>query len=1247
MPPKVVVLMCDIFVFFRNTDSSTRQLPRRPSDSTMDSYGNGSDEDSNQNLNMEHISTMTLDQFKLLLNNNLTVPNGTSDGDSPRSQESIDSLRNSYGRNGKKFNEVASRYKNWKNHGDSSKSFDSSVKEHRVTEDGYYELDRLPVNKNVPSVVGNMTRPKTPVSGVSRPKTPTSSVPRPKTPVSALSRPKTPVSSVPRPKTPSSVSRPTTPVSSTVRSKHSSVQSSGYGRQLVNSNSVDRPKTPAKLQFSRENSDSSLRQSTNSYRSASHNQSNSSLGSRENSSDSLSKTHTGSYFSYQRAAQETRGGSEPREVNKTAYKSSSDSLSSDTTHQANNQTSDPLGRERRSSAPYNTSGYNSESTESVLSKANSDFTDSLNRVYSEYSVRATLEKQKAEQTMTRSKSTNNQPFSNPPLVSKSVSSPHVTPKPRATSPSNIGYVSIVSHQEPKKETNDLFDNSHYSNSFQALQKLCSQRDSNPITGSETSLSIKSDSAKSLSSRQSSLSSIESSPNEERKTLMETLKSHKSEDDSEMCEMFMHSNNSEDNYSSRMDVQHSQDERKEEVTSARPSTPSMIPRPSTPSMIPRPGTPSRLPRPSTPLSSLRQSIDNLEQKYTAEGSIHEQQVNKPVPNNRPAAPRKTTILAKTPASTAKTPQSNGSSYTNIYLSKRSTTPGPSAAPRASVATPRRSRTPGPEGQSSLSNSISDSAITIQTREPRTPVKSKVLASSQAVQRRSRTPSADTRVKIEETVLTVDRSSGRHVITPADNKTETQKPPSPKPKILARSPAAVRAPSPSPADRGRSRTVIASANRTRPKSTNPDAINRISSGGESVLVVNRTGNGHVVNNRTEAWVEKVVKTTKVTTPVKKRLPPRRCKTPNPKDMLAYELESRPLEEIKAALTLPIDGLKELGTDTMEAPPEDPEMYAKMDELFNLMKQNELRQSVNETPGSHANHNGHMEGYTNGTDSVSLDSNDNVKKPRLTKAASLPSPAGSSRGSKPPTPTRTSSSFSPSPNRSAKPPLVRAGSVPASPSSRPPSRPSSTPPRPSTPTRSLSSSRQSSISNNSSTRESVSSENGSKRSSDHASSIVSKIKEMLKKTTPRKEKSEGPKSRIPAPKSLSSSGKSQSFTNLHFQNKLTEYKSSSSNKSSNSNLYRDYSYDDEINGELSNINSYHNDIDYSGMNGSLRSGTETPVPKLATPLTTGRSTVLSNQRELTRTPKLVRAVSVSSLSSSSNNTMSCTAGDDEEFV
>ena len=91
-----------------------------------------------------------------------------------------------------------------------------------------------------------------------------------------------------------------------------------------------------------------------------------------------------------------------------------------------------------------------------------------------------------------------------------------------------------------------------------------------------------------------------------------------------------------------------------------------------------------------------------------------------------------------------------------------------------------------------------------------------------------------------------------------------------------------------------------------------------------------------------------------------------TPNSLSVNENELLSRPLEEIQAALPSPVNGVPAPDPDVIEAPPEDPEMFRKMEQLFEKYREMELRASVCDTPGVGGNR-----GYDNSSSSVSRSS------------------------------------------------------------------------------------------------------------------------------------------------------------------------------------------------------------------------------------------------------------------------------------
>ena len=1103
-----------------------RQLPLRPSmdsegyDSigTDDTSGSGSIQPS---VDINQISTMTLDEFKNLLNSALSVPNGNaSEGslESPRSQSSTDSSRNisTFGTNRsvKKppISEKPSRYKYT---GNASRSLDTKSFKDQHASNGYFEMEKP---KRTILATSTISRPKTPVSNsVSRPKTPvSSSVPRPKTPVSSVQRPKTPVSSstIQRPKTPvSAVQRPKTPVSSVSRPK-TPVKST----QPSPVQNVSRPKTPTSAY-------SMTRPTLNTTRTM------------QNNENSNPRTHT------------------------KLHESKSDSVLNDRQKPVQNVKPNVsyVCITSEDSGPMDSSeGFKGTDTYTVSR-------DSIDSSQMSNSIPSTR--------MTRS-------ITDPGPEKETSPAPEVT----------------------KSNTNDSL-----LASFNALQKSIQE----------------------LRNRaQQACIAVENN----KKTDSNQVEANKNE------------------YTTAI-VTPTTQPTNDTATVKRPATPTG--RPSTPSLIPRPMTPVGSASKSL---SLTQTIEPVQ--------------SEPCRQERPPTPKKATILAKSPSASkisTNTPKKN-TSYTGIYVQRRSTTPGPNdfshTKKEEPVAEVSRSKTPGPGNRSINSqpksyvspmrkltqNQQQTSTFTareIPESDYTNPREKRSVSASPATPRRSsitglKPKSIVKQNSSEESIMvTVNRDSGRHKINVQDGedtKYKTSKINTGRIIARAQTPTNQRASTES-LDRSRSTKPATEARyRPRPRSVDPENWNRGSNKEEEVLQVKRKGSGsHVVLNRTEAWVESAAKTVSPgKTPSKSKIPPgilRRSKTPNPCDMEQYNRDSRPLEEIKAALTLPVNGLRDISADELEAPPEDPEMYQTMEKLFEKMRERELKASVNETPGGGFMGDidvNCMENEDNlGSDDMSLDSNENIKRRGNSlagKTSSRQSPGSSTRGSVPSTPRSKTPSFSHS-----------------SSSSQPINRPVSTPPRPSTPTRSsvTSSRRSSTKSSNGSVPESPT----STANVDHAVIIVSKIKEILK-TNPRKDNKQGPRSRIPAPKALNESGKSRSYSNLfNVDSPESSFKkeSSPSHKYMNGGTNGEY-FDDEME-EISGITARAEHNDQTG-NARSQSGTKTPVPKLATPLTTGRTAVLNRETSSDKSNRLVRAVSISSLSSSSN-TLSCTYGEEEEFV
>ncbi|KAK3084221.1 hypothetical protein FSP39_010230 [Pinctada imbricata] len=1166
-----------------------RQLPTRPS---MDSSGNdseGTDVTSGSGsgqppVDMNQISTMTLDEFKNLLNSALSVPNGNmSEGsqESPRSQGSSDGFRTSTvsNRMGNKKPVKSSKY--GINSG-ISRSLDSkaSDKSKSTAPNGYFEMEKPQVRRTILASNAGQ-RPKTPVSTVSRPKTPVSS--RPKTPVSTLqtNRPKTPVSTLQtnRPKTPVSVSRPKTPVS------------------------LARPTTPV---------DSSKHKLSVS------NNSNIKPVSRPIGNSDTSQTYSNS-LSYSRTVSNVRDSKPEQTVNICDKKQDSDKP---------NVAYVCINAEESESSPMSrvSTFHQSQTSNSSLSNSDDRATNSLHRSYTDPGT-------------------------------------------------GLGDNVNEKKSEPSGSSDSLIQ------SFNALQRSIAELRNRAQQACIASDSVKerANAAKSsnisseASSRSTSSNDVSAGVNrlnnnntslvqtkEKECTPVSILKRSQTVDecsfktDSEITTPVRRPSQGSDGSTSS--------------NTRRPSTP--VGRPATPTG--RPSTPSLIPRPMTPVGSVSKTTTSIQPPVQSQTEPTRSGAG------RPPTPKKATILAKSP-SARNTAQSTDNSYKSIYQNRRSTTPGPNEFRSMSLQerenpVPRRSVTPGPETRAStftpssklsgtyqrsntLNNGIdknklvseSDTSFIERNR-------ARAASASPMIQRKppaqsSRTLSRQKNVE-ENITVTVDRGSGKHSISVKDSEDTKYKSERPAARVIARAPTPTQRKSVDHTvqnTRGRSISFESQGSRPRPRSVDPEHWNKGKEEGV-VLVVKRTdGGGHKVQDRTEAWVESAAKTVASRTSSNNRkIPPKliRSKTPNPNDIYEKELQSRSLSEIKEALSLPINGLKEVNTEDLEAPPEDPEMYAKMELLFQKMRERELKASVNETPGDGLMLDLDVEGIEN-EDESSLDSNENIK--RKNSAPRGISPASSAKASL--------SSVPSTPPRSKTPSMSRSSS-----SSQPLSRPVSTPPRPSTPTRSsVTSSRRSSVRSggDSVPPQSPSSapqklnetpatpQSPGSSSVDHAVVLVSKIKEILN-PKPRKDEKTGPKSRIPAPKSLAAAGKSRSFSNLtaHTNNdwSIKRHVTVDHNHVNGSPQYDDDCEDYDVGDEISGITS-RGGSSYSSGNSRNQSGSKTPVPKLATPLTTGRKAVLNRDCN-DKSSKLVRAVSISSLSSSSN-TMSCPTQDEEEFV
>ncbi|XP_052800823.1 proteoglycan 4-like isoform X2 [Mya arenaria] len=715
------------------------------------------------------------------------------------------------------------------------------------------------------------------------------------------------------------------------------------------------------------------------------------------------------------------------------------------------------------------------------------------------------------------------------------------------------------------------------------------------------------------------------------------------------------------------------------------------------------TPSFLPRPVTPKISRKMSLPQTE-------AIEQISASEKTRVGRPPTPKKSTIIARAHASGVRSAdRSKEQTYKEIFQ-KRSTTPGPNygSNSRPPTANFGRSMTPGPYlNKTSTLRATSATTSRARMSEAKEQMKDPPLSvfnnsnRSQSTERKTLTKQKSEGETV--IVVNVDRSENKHSIDIQDEndalRAKSAASPTGKGKVLARART----------EDGRARTptrMNPGTPRQRPQSVEP----------RQLIPKNKTSTVKTaepkVFDRTQAWVQTAVEQTK--TKVKKTKPTRtvnphlrRCMTPNSFDRTLELEQEEPMsfEEIKAKLTLPINGVMEINPDQLDAPPEDPEMYATMEALFHELRQQELKNSVNETPGS-ANSSKVVKTRSRSSksnsscndDEMSLDSNKNVRRKPLsvsTKSSSnvtsplvsrsnrrasqtstrpqptsrtssvsssgaasgiitngvtsarstavngrpsSPSPAVVSR--RPPSPRTTSHPPRPSspkvtsqpprtvshPPRPASPKVTSQPARPASPvvtrpasprttttsssnssrastPSRQPPRPMSTPPRPSMPLRRVSS------------KSSDDSDVFEKENKSGTDGLISKLKEIIN-VKPRKDKADGVKqrSRIPAPKSLASMGKSKSFTNLSNLSNTAPIVHNSIDISS-----KDDGHEPEMNGYAEHING--------GLNVTLSGRSETPGPKLATPLTTGRSSLIRKEsmEKNKSTARLSRAVSV----------------------
>ena len=427
-----------------------------------------------------------------------------------------------------------------------------------------------------------------------------------------------------------------------------------------------------------------------------------------------------------------------------------------------------------------------------------------------------------------------------------------------------------------------------------------------------------------------------------------------------------------------------------------------------------------------------------------------------------------------------------------------------------------------------------------------------------------------------------------------------------------------------------------------------------------------------NRTEAWVDSTLSDTKRKAPVRTK----RAVSIG-KDIPASELIPRPLEELTKLLYEP----PKANVETLEAPPEDPEMFRKMERLFEKYREMELRASVNETPGG-----GPICGNDKSTDSSSARANSHKSanassrsSPSLASFKTSSGSHGSASGVSinPPSSQRSGASSpgilknSGDDNR-----FTRSTSVPGSfqqqlqqRGQRSASNNTSNVSTPACETteqdhRKRPPSRQGS--NTSSTADINSNSMASVKDIDtsvakNPAALVSKIKEILK-VRPRKDENSSIPTRIPAPAGLSAKPRSKSVSNLledgcsgknknvaevgdqkengGDQNRLSRVSSSSSGNVA----YSEFIYSDETADEVCQMTR-----DWSERSDS-DNRSETPVPKLSTPLITGRSTFINRRydrmgRGMSQEKENNLSNSQSSLSSRS--TVLSATEDDGEYV
>ncbi|XP_013073631.2 serine/arginine repetitive matrix protein 2-like isoform X2 [Biomphalaria glabrata] len=653
------------------------------------------------------------------------------------------------------------------------------------------------------------------------------------------------------------------------------------------------------------------------------------------------------------------------------------------------------------------------------------------------------------------------------------------------------------------------------------------------------------------------------------------------------------------------------------------------RPCTPSRIPKPCFASR---PNTPKSVMSDS--NLEESFSSHGrpntiSLSRSQLLSRSSSNAssirsedgPPSPsgsqgdeksmrlsRPTTVISRK----QQTPTKAGASYKDLYNTRRAITPGPTLSGQAVTPGPREKWSLGSNGdidivdarrRGSLDVSLTNKSKSHQNvsypqdaygelpvtneitfsddEEINELVKNAALMAMASSKKKIRSSSVDARKlarksakdKQEEILMIRRDSSGSHgvqIVQSDGVKYDSS----------SKSHVVKRPPSADSVHRTRAMTPDSSTyhqKSTKAKATNPES-------------------GDKSQNRTEAWVDTTLSD------------PKRKQPPHPKrpkgivnDIPASELEPRPLEEIQAILQEPKNGFVQVNTEALSAPPEDPELYRKMEKLFEKYREMELRASVNDTPGGNK---------MDKTSDASLNHSGNKAPKSTPSVASGKTSSGSvsSSGMSSGIANGTSSVKSSEDNR-----FKRSSSVPISFQNA-------------AMTVSSYDEKKSNVLVTSEEDFQNSLKDIDAEIAKNPTALVSKIKEILK-VRPRKDENSEIPTRIPGPSSLSRSSRSKSVTNL-YNNRLSSCdeddreeaispsaKIKSDGKATSGNIaYTEFMYQNsqEEVPELSRTWSCRSD------SSDGQSRVETPAPRLATPLTTGRSTlILKKPEKLGRSP------------------------------